>query len=1040
MAMRKIFTIVAAIALTASAIAQSPEKMSYQAVIRNSSDQLVANQSVGMQISIIQGSATGSVVYAETQTPTSNANGLISIEIGGGTVVSGTFSSIDWANGPYFIKTETDPTGGTGYTITGTTQLLSVPYALYAKNAGNGFSGDFNDLINIPDLSQYLTTEIDSSTTNELQVLSISNDTIFLSDGGFVKLPAGTSFSGSFNDLTDIPTGLSDGDDDTQLTETEVDAYVANNGYLTEEADGDATNELQVLSISNDTIFLSDGGFVKLPAGTSFSGSFNDLTDVPANLDTDTTDDFDGDFAHLTNVPAGLSDGDDNTQLTEAEVDAYVTDNGYLTAEVDGSTTNELQVITISNDTIFLSDGGLVKLPASVSFSGSFNDLDNIPTTISGYGITDAMNTSHAANGITLTNTSNWNTAYGWGDHASAGYLTSYTETDPAWTTASASYYTKTNMQTSGNSQLHFSNLTNTPTTISGYGITDAMNTSHAANGITSTNISNWNTAYGWGDHASAGYLTSYTETDPAWTTASTNYYTKTNMQTSGNSQLHFGNLTNTPTTISGYGITDAMSTSHAANGITSTNISNWNTAYGWGDHASAGYLTSYTETDPAWTTASASYYTKTNMQTSGSAQLHFGNLTNTPTTISGYGITDAMSTSHAANGITSTNISNWNTAYGWGDHATVGYLTAEVDGSITNEIELPTQTGNSGKYLTTDGSSPSWTTITKSTLGLGNVENTALSTWTGSTSITTLGTISSGTWQGSSISATYIGNLPASQITSGTIDNARINWAAPNAIGSTTAAAGSFTSLSANNGLTVSAGAITLKPAGSGGTSGQFLTTDGNGVATWSSISKSTVGLGNVENTALSTWTGSANIATLGTITTGTWHGTAIGASYIDWTAPGTIGSATPSTGAFTSLSANNGLNVSAGTVTIKPAGSGGTNGQVLTTNGSGVATWQAVPGASLSVTTQNVTYSIATTDGFIITSGSYTFTLPLASSAGAGKIIYLYSTVSAISLTPSSGDTFWDADGLSHTSATSIYNGTFISDGVSAWYQVAK
>ncbi|HBX84062.1 MAG TPA: hypothetical protein DEH40_05100 [Marinilabiliales bacterium] len=533
-------------------------------------------------------------------------------------------------------------------------------------------------------------------------------------------------------------------------------------------------------------------------------------------------------------------------------------------------------------------------------------------------------------------------------------------------------------------------------------------------------------------------------------------------MQTSGSAQLHFGNLTNTPTTISGYGITDAMSTSHAANGITSTNISNWNMSYGWGDHANAGYLTSYTETDPEWTTASANYYTKTNMQTSGNAQLHFDNLSSRPTTLSGYGITDAMSTSHAANGITSTNISNWNTAYGWGDHAIVGYLTAEVDGSVTNEIELPTQTGNSGKYLTTDGSSPSWATITKSTLGLGNVENTALSTWTGSTSITTLGTISSGTWQGSSISATYIGNLPASQITSGTIDNARINWAAPNAIGSTTAAAGSFTSLSASSGLTVSAGTITLKPAGSGGTSGQFLTTDGNGVATWSSISKSTVGLGNVENTALSTWTGSTSITTLGTISSGTWQGSSISATYIgnlpasqitsgtidnariNWAAPNAIGSTTAAAGSFTSLSANNGLNVSAGTVTIKPAGSGGTNGQVLTTNGSGVATWQSVPGASLSVTTQNVNYSIATTDGFIITSGNCTFTLPLASSAGAGKIIYLYSTVSAISLTPSGSDTFWDADGLSHTSTStpvaSIYNGTFISDGVSAWYQVAK
>src|SRR5690554_566777 len=88
-----------------------------------------------MQISILQGSASGTAVYVETQTPTSNANGLVSLEIGAGTVVSGDFTTIDWANGPYFIKTETDPTGGTSYTITGTSQLLSVPYALHAKTA-----------------------------------------------------------------------------------------------------------------------------------------------------------------------------------------------------------------------------------------------------------------------------------------------------------------------------------------------------------------------------------------------------------------------------------------------------------------------------------------------------------------------------------------------------------------------------------------------------------------------------------------------------------------------------------------------------------------------------------------------------------------------------------------------------------------------------------------------------------------------------------------------------------------------------------------
>ena len=133
--MKKLFTFMVAVFLTATLWAQSPEKMSYQAVIRNSSEALVTNTTVGMQISILQGSASGTAVYVETQSPTTNANGLISIKIGDGTVQSGDFTNIEWANGPYFIKTETDPAGGTDYTITGTSQLLSVPYALHAKTA-----------------------------------------------------------------------------------------------------------------------------------------------------------------------------------------------------------------------------------------------------------------------------------------------------------------------------------------------------------------------------------------------------------------------------------------------------------------------------------------------------------------------------------------------------------------------------------------------------------------------------------------------------------------------------------------------------------------------------------------------------------------------------------------------------------------------------------------------------------------------------------------------------------------------------------------
>jgi uncharacterized protein (TIGR02145 family) len=142
--MKKLFTLIMVILITSNAFTQSPQKMSYQCVVRNASGVLVINQSVGIRISILQGTAFGTMVYQEIYNPNpqSNVNGLISIEIGGGIPIIGTFSTINWASGSYFLKTEIDLTGGTNYTIIGTSQLLSVPYALYSRTTGNVFSND----------------------------------------------------------------------------------------------------------------------------------------------------------------------------------------------------------------------------------------------------------------------------------------------------------------------------------------------------------------------------------------------------------------------------------------------------------------------------------------------------------------------------------------------------------------------------------------------------------------------------------------------------------------------------------------------------------------------------------------------------------------------------------------------------------------------------------------------------------------------------------------------------------------------------------
>ncbi len=136
--MKKLITTLTLLIVLLSIVAQVPEKINYQAVIRNSKNEIISNQAIGMKISIYYYLKTLEVIaYSETQIPSTNENGLITIEIGGGKVVSGVFSDIDWGSKSYYLKTEIDPNGRTNYTITSDTQILSVPYALHAQNVTN---------------------------------------------------------------------------------------------------------------------------------------------------------------------------------------------------------------------------------------------------------------------------------------------------------------------------------------------------------------------------------------------------------------------------------------------------------------------------------------------------------------------------------------------------------------------------------------------------------------------------------------------------------------------------------------------------------------------------------------------------------------------------------------------------------------------------------------------------------------------------------------------------------------------------------------
>lgn len=130
--------------LTLRVFAQSPEKMSYQAIIRAQDNSLVVNSKITLKVVVHQGAANGTSVYQETHSVNTNNNGLISLEIGTGTVGMGSFSAIAWDKGPYFIETQVDVKGGTNYNIVGVTQLLSVPYALHAKTADRIVGGNIS--------------------------------------------------------------------------------------------------------------------------------------------------------------------------------------------------------------------------------------------------------------------------------------------------------------------------------------------------------------------------------------------------------------------------------------------------------------------------------------------------------------------------------------------------------------------------------------------------------------------------------------------------------------------------------------------------------------------------------------------------------------------------------------------------------------------------------------------------------------------------------------------------------------------------------
>ncbi|MAR66340.1 MAG: hypothetical protein CL833_03705, partial [Crocinitomicaceae bacterium] len=383
--MKKLLSI---LLLFACHIAQSqtvPQGINYQAVALDQSGQPIPgidivgrpidDAEIGVRISIIENVPTGNILYQEEHEVLTDLYGMFNLVIGQGLQVSvDPFSSINW-QGDKFLQVELSIENDGEFVLSAVQPLMSVPYAFLAENAmiaqtaldvddadadpsnelqSLSVSGDSLTLSNGNTVQLPAIDDADSDPNNEIQVLSISNDTLYLSNGGFAVLPLDQVNDADADPLNEIQTLTKSGStinltnggsvivfdgnynnlSNTPNIPNKTSDLTNDSGFITAEVDGSNTNELQLLSMSNDTLYLTDGGFVVLPAG--FDGDYNSLTNTPA-------------------IPTKTSD--------------LINDSGFITTEQDSSATNELQTLSISNDTVFLSDGGQIKLPYSANSS-----------------------------------------------------------------------------------------------------------------------------------------------------------------------------------------------------------------------------------------------------------------------------------------------------------------------------------------------------------------------------------------------------------------------------------------------------------------------------------------------------------------------------------------------------------------------------------------------------------------------------------------------------------------------------------------------
>ncbi|MDA3816437.1 MAG: hypothetical protein PF486_03605, partial [Prolixibacteraceae bacterium] len=565
--MKKLFPLLVTVLLTVSVFAQTPEKMSYQAVIRNANNQLIANTLVDMQICILQGSANGTAVYVETQRPSTNANGLVSIEIGAGEVESGSFANIDWQNGSYFIKTETDPTGGNNYSITGTSQILSVPFALHAKTAesANETDPEFNawdkssgisiSESQITDLTQFTNADetdpvFEQSSAWGIEANDIENWNNKLdeeSDPVFSSWDKSTGIAISESRISDLNHFTNADESDPVYEQSAASRINTNdienwNNKLTTETDPEFTawDKSSGISISESQI-SNLGNYIKVERDPLFDASpareisRSDINRWNSKLGSYTeTDPVFGAWDKSTGISITESQISDLDHFTTADETDPVYGASIASGITGTDTTNWNNKLDSETDPVFTAWDKTTGISITES---QISDLDHFTPADE----TDPIYGTSVASGITGTDTTNWNNKLD-------------SETDPAFTA-----WDKTTGISITESQIsdldHFTTADET----------DPIYGASVASGITGTDTTNWNNKLD-------------SETDPVFTA-----WDKTTGISITESQIsdldHFTTADEA----------DPIYGASVASGITGTDTTNWNNKLD-------------TETDPAFT------------------------------------------------------------------------------------------------------------------------------------------------------------------------------------------------------------------------------------------------------------------------------------------------------------------------------------------------------------------------------------------------------------------------------------------------------